>query len=462
MKPMLKGLSIFRISVVRIAFGYTILFFLAAVILSGFIYISSTEQLSRQTDETINAETQGLAEQYASGGISRLARTIRGRSSRPGAGLYFVGNKSGAYIVGNLKNLPKNVDAADGWIDFTINQSLELENGKDITLQHAARARVFHLPEGAILLVGRDIQSIRDIEFTLRRMLIWGLVATLFLGGIGGVFVGHRMLVRVNNTSLAANEISVGDLTGRLPLSGRDDELDRLSATFNLMLERIEHLMIGMSEVSDNVAHDLRSPLARVRAEAENAISSAKTLDEAKDALAAIIKEIDRLLGVFTSLLSIARLEAGVKHEPFQTIDIGAMLTDLAELYEPSATEAGVAFKTDFEAGILAAADRTLLSQSVANLIENALRYGRDEVSITLRRGTGAYEITVSDRGPGVPDDKKAVVFERFARLDSQRTTSGSGLGLSLVRAIAIAHGGSVTLSDNHPGLSATIRLPIT
>ncbi len=459
---MKQGLSLFRISVVRIAFGYTIIFFLAAFVLFGFVYVSSTGQLSRQTAETIEAEIQGLSEQYESGGINRLARTIRGRIRRPGAGLYFVGDADGNYIVGNLENLPKKIGSIDGWIEFSVNRSTGPDDVTATDPQHAARARLFHLSEGAILLVGRDIQSRKDIEHTLGKTLIWGLVATLVLGVVGGVFAGHRMSKRINNISVAANEIAEGHLKGRLPLSGSNDEIDRLSATFNLMLERIDHLMTGLSEVTDNIAHDLRSPLARIRAEAENAVFNASSVEDAKEALSTVIKESDRLLGVFTALLSIARLESGSKHEQFQKIDISATVSDLAELYEPSAIDAGLPFDTKIEPEIIATANRTLLSQAVANLIENALRYGLDRIQITLRSGSDYCEISVADEGPGVPEDKRDVVFERFARLDSSRTSSGSGLGLSLVRAIATSHGGSVTLSDNHPGLRATITLPIS
>lgn len=429
--------------------------------LFSFVYFFSTDQLSRQTHETIEAEILGLSEQYANGGISQLAATINKRSRSPGAGLYFVGDGHGSYIVGNMENLPKDIDAADGWVEFFIDRASDADETKTDSTQHAARARLFQLSEGAILLVGRDIQSRRDIEQTLKNALIWGLIATLFIGVIGGIFAGQWMLNRVDSTSVAANEIAAGDLNGRLPISQNNDEIDRLSTTFNSMLGRIDRLRTGMTEVSDNIAHDLRSPLARVRAEAEDAFVNASTLDEAKASLSFIIAEVDRLLGVFTSLLSIARLESGAKQEPFDKIDISAMMIDLAELYEPSTVDGELLFEANIEPNITTNADRTLLSQAVANLIENALRYGRKTVHLTLHRGTDFIEISVADRGSGIPTDKHSVVFERFSRLDSQRTTPGSGLGLSLVRAIATSHGGHVTLNDNHPGLRATINLPI-
>ena len=430
------------------------------LILFGFIYVNSTAQLIRQTDETIQAEIQGLSEQYASGGIVRLAATVRGRSRRPGDGLYFVGAAGGRYVVGNLDSLPKVRPGADGWLDFSINRSAATDGSNQNFVRHAARARLFRLTEGAVLLVGRDIQARKDIERILEQASIWGLLATLVLGIAGGLLAGHRMLSRVDAAGNVARDIVAGDLTGRLPVSGSGDELDRLSATFNTMLDRIERLMAGLLEVSDNIAHDLRTPLSRIRAEAENAARGAATLAEAKTALSTIIEDIDHLLKVFSALLSIAQLDAGSKCEQFQEIDLSAMLADLGDLYEPVAREAKMAWDTDIEPGVSVAADRSLLAQAVVNLIENALHHGQDKVCLSLHRRAGHLAITVADRGPGVPVSERSAVLERFVRLDRHRSGPGAGLGLSLARAIAEAHGGSIKLSDNQPGLRATIALP--
>ena len=302
MKPSLR---LFRTSVVRLALFYTALFVLAVLILFGFIYVNTTAQLISQTDETIQAEIQGLSEQYASGGIERLIATVRGRSQRPGNGLYFVGATGGAYLVGNLDSLPSVQPGGDGWIDFSISRPTEINGGDRTLVQHDARARLFQLTEGAVLLVGRDIQDRKNFEQILKQASIWGLLVTLVLGIVGGLLAGHRILNRVDVAGNVAREIITGDLTGRLPVSGSGDELDRLSATFNTMLDRIERLVAGLQEVSDNIAHDLRTPLSRIRSEAENAAYSAATLDEAKTVLSNVVEDIDHLLKVFSGSLGL-------------------------------------------------------------------------------------------------------------------------------------------------------------
>ena len=339
--------KLFQTSTVRLALGYTALFLVMALILFGFIYYNTAAFLVRQTDETIAAEIQGLSEQYSSGGIAQLVRTVRARSRRPGDGLYFVGDIRARYLVGNLDGLPDTSPTEAGWVDFEFARSENSEPPNSRFARHAARARIFTLAEGAVLLVGRDIQARKDIEAVIERALVWGLAATLLLGIAGGLLAGHRMLRRVDAAADVAQEIMTGDLSRRLPLAGSGDELDRLSATFNEMLDRIERLMGGMREVTDNIAHDLRTPLTRIRAQAESAVNAASVNDDAKRALENVITEADRLLATISALLSIARLEAGAGHEGFQMTDLSAMLSDLADLYAPAAEEAGFEFSTD-------------------------------------------------------------------------------------------------------------------
>jgi hypothetical protein len=437
------------------------LFLAAALVVFTIVYFNSTNLLVRQTDETIEAEIRGLDEQYARGGIASLVETVRARSRRPGDGLYFVGDARGRHLVGNLDRVPEATPSAGGWVDFDVFRSAATDNQDAAFAKQAARARVFILAEGVVLLVGRNIQARKEIEAVIETALVWGLVATLVLGVAGGLLAGRRMLRRIDAASAVTREIITGDLTRRLPISGSGDELDRLSATLNDMLARIERLMAGLREVSDNIAHDLRTPLSRIRARAEAAALATGTGQEAREAFEGIVAEADRLLATFAALLAIARLEAGSGRERFETTDLSELLGDLADLYEPAAREAGFAFCTDIAPNVSMAADRELLAQAVVNLIENALRYGighdAPALQLALQRRGGRIEITVADTGQGVPVEKREAVLDRFARLDETRSGPGAGLGLSLVRAIAVAHGGSVRLEDNAPGLRATL-----
>jgi len=463
---------LWRTSGFRLALGFTVLFVITAVVVGGFVYARSAALLIRQTDETIEAEIRGLAEQYADGGLRELAATVGGRSRRPGDGLYYLGVPQGRHVAGNLDRLPEVAPDASGWLDFDI-QRFDATAGPDGgPAMHAARGRLFRLREGAVLLVGRDIQARRNIEAVIEQALIAGLVVTLVLGLGGGIVAGRRMLHRVDAASAAAREIMSGDLTRRLPDNGTGDELDRLSDTLNRMLDRIEQLLTAMREVTDNVAHDLRTPLTRLRARAEAALADDTGSAKAQAALSDIVDEADRLLQVFTSLLAIARIEAGSAGEHLADTDLSALVGDVAELYEPICEQHGIAFEARIASHLRAHADRQLLSQAIANLIENALNHGRPaqgsptlSLSLSLEDGGDEVLVVVADNGPGIPAARRDDVRRRFYRLDDSRSVPGSGLGLSLVQAVAGAHGGRMSLADTmpgaaEPGLRAIVHLP--
>jgi signal transduction histidine kinase len=301
--------------------------------------------------------------------------------------------------------------------------------------------------------------------------MLWGLGVMALVGIGGGYWVSRRLLARIDNLSATTRTIMAGDLSGRLPVSGSGDELDRLAQSLNLMLGRIEQLMAGLREVSDNIAHDLKTPLNRLRNRVEEALREPYDEMAYRETLERTIEEADGLIKTFNALLSIARLEAGAAGDNRDTLDLSALVGDVAELYEPVAEERGITLKAKVDGPIAIRGDRQLLGQAITNLIDNALKYGAPaaqggngwapEVDIRAEVHGGVAEILVADRGPGVPEAERERVLGRFVRLEASRSEPGSGLGLSLVAAVARLHGGALRLEDNEPGLRVVLSLPL-
>jgi len=284
------------------------------------------------------------------------------------------------------------------------------------------------------------------------------------VGAFGGLFVAHRMLERVDVMSASARRIMAGDMHERLAITGAGDELDRLAENFNAMLERISELMAGLREVSDNIAHDLKTPLTRLRNRAEAALRAGSGNGEHREALAAVIEESDNLIGVFNALLMIARAEAGYSSDNMAAFDADAVVRDIAEMYEPVAEEQGARLDVTTQEGLTVTGSRELLGQALVNLVDNALKYGATgedrRIGVDARRVCDRVEIIVSDRGPGIaPSDRERVVG-RFVRLENSRSRPGSGLGLSLAAAVARMHHGALRIEDNAPGLRVALSLP--
>jgi signal transduction histidine kinase len=306
----------------------------------------------------------------------------------------------------------------------------------------------------------------------LGRTLLTSLLWLVLIGTLGGLWVARRVLDRVDAINASAKAIVAGDLSGRLHLAGTGDELDRLVQNFNDMLERIGVLMAGLKEVTDNIAHDLKTPLTRLRAGVEQALRSAKSTTEYRGALEKALEESERSIQIFDALLSIARAEAGAGREGMSDFDAGSVARDVGELYEPVAEERGIAFSVSGQTGLFLHGSRELAGQAVANLVDNALKYGapapraggRDEapatVELSARRSAGNIEFVVSDRGPGIAEQDRLRVLDRFVRLENARSRPGSGLGLSLAAAVARLHSGSLRIEDNRPGLRVVLSFP--
>jgi signal transduction histidine kinase len=458
---------LFRTTVFKLSLAYLAISAIGAGIASSDIGWKMNSLVREQIAQTIDADITGLSEQYTQGGLRRLVKIIQRRTSRPGAGLYLVTTAAGEPIAGNIARLPPSVLASTGLVET------EYLPAGDARGTRRALSRVFVLAGGFHLLVGHDLEEGEQLRQILDRTLVSSLFWLVVVGTAGGLWIARRVLIRVEAINANAQAIVTGGLSGRLRLAGTGDEFDRLVQNFNAMLDRISILMTGLKEVTDNIAHDLKTPLTRLHAGMEQALRTAKDSADYRAALEKGLDESERLIQIFDALLSIARAEAGAGREGMSDFDAGSVARDVADLYEPVAEERGVTLSVKVEPGLTVHGSRELASQALANLVDNALKYGRPEASgaspagalfsaieLTARRGGANIEFIIADRGPGIPEHDRQRVLDRFVRLETARSLPGSGLGLSLAAAVARLHNGSLRIEDNKPGLRAVISLP--
>ena len=442
------------------AFKLTLVILAASALGAGLVLSAVAWQVVKLVDEettrTIEAEANGLGEQYAQGGIRNLGAIIEARVREPGSSLYLLTSPAGEPLAGNVAGLPDGVIDQSGYVDTPYDTVEGASPGR------RALARIFLLPGGFRLLVGHDLGDRVRIRGVMVRALAISLIFLAALGALGGLFVARRVLRRIDAMNVSTQAIMAGDLAQRLPVSGSGDEIDRLALHLNAMLGRIGELMAGLREVSDNIAHDLRTPLTRLRNHAEAALRGADDPQAHRAALERTIEESDGLIRIFNALLLIARAEAGADREAMQAFDVGEAARGVVELYEPVADAAGVALRLDAAPGLTMVGSRELIGQTLANLVDNALKYGgpAGAVEISAKRSGAGVEIAVADHGPGVAPEDRARVLDRFVRLEGARSRPGSGLGLSLAAAVARLHGGSLRLEDNAPGLRVAMAFP--
>ncbi len=453
--------KILKTSTFRLAAIYLLVFAFSVGAILAYVFWNTAGLLERQTDATIRAEVQALADQYRLLGLRGIADTIKRRSAERGGGIYLLANESGIRVAGNLESVPPNMIDESGWIDLP----LDIQVGE---IKQRRSARAFHadLEGNYELIVGRDVQELRQFRDIIRRTLFGALGFALVLGLGGGLLTSRNFLRRVDAITDASQAIRGGNLSGRMPVTGTGDELDKLARSLNDMLEQIERLMTGMKEVTSNVAHDLKTPLTRLRARVESALRS-NSKAEYRGALDKTIEESDKLLQTFNALLSIARAESGQSRELLEAMDVHDIIEDVAEFYQPIAEEEGGTLSVSVASGLHVLGDRQLLSQVLSNLVDNALKYGvtvedpNPKISIEGKREANSVVITVADRGQGIPAEDQARVLDRFVRLDASRSKPGNGLGLSLVAGVMKLHGGVLKLEDNQPGLRARLVLPL-
>ena len=445
-----------RTNAFRLAALYLALFATSVLALLAFIYFSTADFVERQTEATVDGELTSLGEQYKENGLDGLTKAIIERSKgkpRSDEPLYLLTDEDYQPVIGNLTIWPDAKTLKPGWISFPVN--VYRRNGT-AELHDALGETLTLLPDGYHLLVGRDISAANLFRTSILETMAWASLLTLMLGVLGGLFMTRNMLRRVDAVNRTSEHIIHGDMSQRVPLTGSGDEFDQLATNLNAMLDQIERLMTGMRQVTDNIAHDLRTPLARLRARLEVTLLEKPDAQRYGEALRLTISEADTLLGTFNALLSIAEAEAGSRREPLAVVRLDEIAHSVAELYEPVADEKGITLAALIDEGLLVRGDRHLLSQAIANLLDNALKYTpAGSVSLTVRAEGELARVEVADTGPGVPTEQREAVFDRFVRLEGSRSTPGNGLGLSLVRAVARMHGGSVRLEENRPGASS-------
>ena len=454
--------KLLRTTVFKLSLVYLVVFALGAGLVLMRVGMNVKELFDDQIDQTVEAEIAGLSEQYRQGGIRRLVETVERRANQPGSSLYLVTTFAGERIAGNVAQLPVGVLERPGLIETRYART------DGIIAEHRALARIFLLPGGFRLLVGRDLEDREALRGLMWRALFTSLGWLVLIGTAGGIFVAMRVLRRVDAMSASAQTIMSGDLSQRLPRTGSGDELDRLATSLNAMLERIGELMKGLQEVSDNIAHDLKTPLTRLRNGVDEALRTAQTPDDYRACLEKVVEESEGLIRVFNALLMIARLESGAAQEAMQDFDVAEVARDVAELYDAVAEEQGVMLTLDVDGPLMMRGGRELIGQALANLVDNAIKYGQPSeegaqalVNIAVRRMGDRIELDVADRGPGIAAQDRARVLERFVRLEGSRSRPGSGLGLSLASAVARLHHGVLRLDDHEPGLRVTMELPV-
>lgn len=476
--------AVMKTTAARLSALFLILFAICAAVLVTYMSSLSVRMLTEQTQATILAEMQGLDSAFIRGGLPTLVRVVEVRSRQPGANLYLIADPNGRILSGNVESLAPGVLDLEGWTErpFAYRRYGETEAGHQTRrsgqngeggvaaspegpVAHRALALVLRLPNQMILLVGRDLGEPEQFRDIVNR----ALVLAFAMMGVGAFliwfFVGRRALKRIDAVSQASSRIMGGDLSGRLPVTGSGDEFDRLSENLNDMISRIARLNDGLKQVSDNIAHDLKTPLTRLRNRAEAALAGKPDSAQYQAALEAAIAESDQLIRTFNAILMISRLEAGYSAEQVGSVDLAAIVADVVELYEPAAEEVGVNLTTGLVEAATITANRELIGQTLSNIVDNAIKYSAQTgetpaVVVSLIKTPQGLVLEVADNGPGIAPEDIERATERFVRLEESRTQPGSGLGLSLARAVMEFHDGRLELSSNNPGLSVRMIFP--
>lgn len=430
----------------RLAALYLLLFSASAAVLGGAVFWIAHTSLTYQLEARVRVALRNFLEEGREDGVAGLVRHAERYGRGAGALDYLVQSPAGARIAGQLPA----VGERRGWLRLTVRDHGENE---------PALAYAMQLPNGIVVAVGDDLRRLHQADDAVLRAFALCIAVTLLLGGAGGIWLSRMFLYRVDAMSRTAQAIIDGDLTRRIPLRGTGDDLDRLADTLNRMLDRMNRLLTDVREASNNIAHDLRTPLSRLRQHLEYARDRGGSADGRDRALDRAEAEVDALLSIFAAMLRIAEVEAGAQRAAFCRVDLTSLVEVVADAFNPSAEDAGHHLTAQIAENVAVYGDRELLTQMLVNLVENALRHTPTGtvVKLNLARQPHQAVLTVEDNGPGIPAVERDEVLRRFHRLDRSRTTPGSGLGLSLVAAVAELHGAGLRLTDAGPGLRVSL-----
>jgi len=454
--PAAGALRILRSTSVRLALGYAGLFIASSLLLGGLLWWLTAGYLDREIEAVILSDTRAVSDSLRDFGLAGAVDTVRERIGRYGDqnAIYLLTGPTLAPVAGNLDGWPVQAGRAAGWYQA------DMVRGGTV---HATRLLHIALPGGFHLLVGRDVQELIELRAVILEALAIAAAAALLLGILGAFLVRRAAQRRVEAINRTAAAIVQGDLAQRLPTRESADEFDQLADTVNRMLEQIEQLVEGVRNVSNAIAHDLRTPLAEVRVRLEEVLRNRPPQEATFEAIDETLQEIDRVMAMFNALLRLAEIDSGVRRSGFRPVDLASVVEEVVELYGPTAEAGQITLAVEDEPGLMVQGDPFLLAQALGNLLDNAVKFsplgGRVLLSLA-RRADDRILVTVADQGPGIPDCEKERVAERFFRGDASRGTAGFGLGLSVVASVARLHGGSLVLADAAPGLVASLALP--
>jgi len=448
-----------RSSTFRLAILYVGLFGLSVSALFGYVYWSTAKYLKSRYDTMIAGDQRLLRDTYARGGLSALIRALNehAATSQYDGDVYLVVDADFTPLAGNLNAWPALARGADGWVEFS-----PVDWRPTAKHRPLLRALTLTLSDGSHLLSGEQIDDLGNFARTINRGLAFGVVLLCVLAAGAGISVTRRTVARIESVNATSREVMSSGLGKRIPVRGTRDEWDQLAQNLNSMLERIEALVRGIKEVSDNVAHDLRTPLMRMRGRLEVALRAQRSGPADEALIARTVAELDEVLKTFAYLLRISAVEARERTVGFAPVDLAALAAEVADLFDAAAEERGLHVRSSARPAARVLGDRDLLFETLSNLIDNSLKHGRSDVEVCVEPvlDTNSVRLAVRDFGPGIPADEHQRVLERFYRLEQSRSTPGNGLGLSLVQAVAHLHGARLEMSRAEPGLTISLTFP--